>query len=912
MSTNIPPVTNYAFEEIARLAAPDDNAAIATQPIAANSTILHNGNSLAIKHSILEGHRFAVEAIEKDSSILSWGMPFAKAIVDIAPGDYLCNDDILDSLRQRTIDLTLPDTGNFENEFFAVDIDTLEIKETAPVQPQMSDQFFMGYDRGRRGVGTRNMIVIVGLSSRVAGYVKRLESINKELSSDWENVDGIVAVAHTEGAVKNSNNTELLLRTLAGFLVHPNVAAALIVDDGLGSIDSRMLQRYMRDHDYPILELEHQFLQLSGSFEAMLDRGTVIVDGWLEQCNQHKRTKQPLSKLKIALQCGGSDAFSGISGNPLAAWAAKEVIAQGGCANIAETDELIGAERYMLAKVKNKSTAERFLMMIERFKERVSWHGSTAEGNPSGGNKFRGLYNIVLKSIGAAMKKHPDLSLDEVIDYGQPMERSGFYFMDSPGNDLESIAGQVASGCNLIYFVTGNGSITNFPFVPTVKIVTTTDRYNLLSDDMDVNAGAYLDGTPLEDLGKDLVGYSLDVVSGKHSVGEEAGHAQVQIWRNWQQTDSSNLETLANKPKLSGQAIDIDTTISSSSRKLMKQTEAMLIATDNKNGHRNSYATEQIGLILPTSLCSGQIANMIANSLNDEGLGKMQGLSRFVSLAHTEGCGASNQDAYVATLMGYLQHPMVRFAYLLEHGCEMTHNDFMRGTLSTNALPEQPYGWGSIQLDGGISKAKENIESWFKTKLESSSTPTIERQGLDALSIGILSLEEMSEDSITGLAELSKIIVKAGGTVVIPEEGTLTNNSTFQNRLGLTKNNASLDYAAQVKESGFHIMACPSSNIDECINGLGATGVDMILLHTHEHAVQGHPMIPVFQLSHFDSAAAKTANDIDLVLNDNLEANIESLVKLISNAASREIQPQMMLQGNVNFQITRGLLAVSL
>ena len=154
----------------------------------------------------------------------------------------------------------------------------------------------------------------------------------------------------------------------------------------------------------------------------------------------------------------------------------------------------MGAEHYVLQNVKDLDTASTFLDTIARFKERASWHGHSAEGNPSGGNNFRGLYNIAIKSIGAAMKRHPDVRLDHVIDYSQSMADPGYYFMDSPGNDLESIAGQVASGANMIFFVTGNGSITNFPFVPTIKIVTTSERYSLLEKDMDVNAGAYLDG----------------------------------------------------------------------------------------------------------------------------------------------------------------------------------------------------------------------------------------------------------------------------------------------------------------------------------------------------------------------------------------------------------------------------------
>ena len=250
---------------------------------------------------------------------------------------------------------------------------------------------------------------------------------------------------------------------------------------------------------------------------------------------------------KIALQCGGSDAFSGISANPLLGWLAHELIKYGGSAVLAETDELIGAEPYILQKVRDLETARKFLSLIDKYKEWASWHGANAEGNPSGGNKYRGLYNIALKSIGAARKKDPETRLDYAIDYAERMQDNGFYFMDSPGNDLESIAGQVASGCNLIFFTTGNGSITNFPFVPTVKVVTTTERYNLLSKDMDVNAGKYLDGMSMDELGKDTFELTLRVASGQLTVGEKAGHSQVQIWRDWQQTDSSQLEKLLNK-----------------------------------------------------------------------------------------------------------------------------------------------------------------------------------------------------------------------------------------------------------------------------------------------------------------------------------------------------------------------------
>src|SRR5205085_186410 len=175
-------------------------------------------------------------------------------------------------------------------------------------------------------------------------------------------------------------------------------------------------------HGYPLDDVLHRFVTLRDTFDADLERGAALIREWLPRVAAARRTARPLSALKLGLQCGGSDAFSGISGNPLAAWVARELIRHGG-----------------------------------------------------------------------------------VIAYGERMRAPGYYFMDSPGNDLESIAGQVASGSNFLYFVTGNGSITNFPFVPTIKIVTTTGRYRLLSRDMDVNAGAYLDGVPMDELGRELL-----------------------------------------------------------------------------------------------------------------------------------------------------------------------------------------------------------------------------------------------------------------------------------------------------------------------------------------------------------------------------------------------------------------------
>ena len=627
---------DYDFTTLARLPAPDDNVAIATRTLDSGTRINYQGQQFQLSHTILEGHRFAVQPILETAPLLSWGLPFGFATRSIAPGDYVCNQKMIDSLSIRNLPFVLPETPNFSDKMAPYQLDEAEFRPGQQAPRHSNERNFLGYLRpGNRGVGTRNYIVVMGTTSRTSGFVRRLVDRCAGSADAYPNVDGIVAVTHTEGGEGGTpNNIDMLLRTLAGFTVHPNIGAILLVGYGASeTVTNEMLKAYMAREGYGLQDVVHQFYQLQGSFDADLAKSAEIINGWLADVNGVARTAQSLEHLKIALQCGGSDAFSGVSGNPLAAYVAKEVIRYGGCANLAETDELIGSEAYVLQNVRNLTTARTFLRTIARFKERAAWHGHSTEANPSGGNNFRGLYNIAIKSIGAAMKRHPEVCLDYVINYSQQMEKPGYYFMDSPGNDLESIAGQVASGSNMIFFVTGNGSITNFPFVPTLKIVTTTGRYEMLSKDMDVNAGAYLDGTPMEELGESMLDLTVDVASGERSVGEKAGHSQVSLWRDWKQTGPTDLTPfLAESDLKSGEPIPIETADTRHSEKLQFR------AFQTEEGYR----TNQLALILPTSLCSGQIAQMIAHRCNERQIGKAQGISRFVALPHTEGCGVSS------------------------------------------------------------------------------------------------------------------------------------------------------------------------------------------------------------------------------------------------------------------------------
>jgi altronate dehydratase len=857
---------------------------------------------------------------------------------DIAPGDYACNEKILRVLRERlrvspergededpegTSDqgggrvpggqdvagLKLPEEPNFsdaELEPYAIDEEHFRPGEQVPLHDE--PRTFMGYRRGAgRGVGTRNYIVVMGVTSRLTGFVRALELEMHGVADAYENVDGIVCVAHTEGGEERTpNNLDLLLGTLGGFMVNPNVGAVLVLDHGgEEAVTNSMLGTYLEEHGYPTDDVPHEYMSLEGSFRRDLEKAKSVVQGWLELVDAARRTEEPASQLRIGLQCGGSDAFSGVSANPLVAWVSREVVRNGGIANLAETDELIGAEHYVLKNVKDLETARRFLSTVERFKERVSWHGHTAEDNPSGGNNYRGLYNISIKSIGAAMKKHPDVRIDRIIEYAQRMYESGFYFMDSPGNDLESVAGQVASGANMIFFTTGNGSITNFPFVPTIKFVTTTGRYELLSKDMDVNAGAYLDGTPMEELGRETFERTLRAASGERTVGERAGHSQVSIWRDWKQTSDENLDLLKNEQEPDGEPLPVSEDVPDVGFSF----EAI------RSGR--GPVLDQVGLIMPTSLCSGQISRRIANRLNESGATQGK-VTRFVALPHTEGCGVSAGSAetiYSRTVLGHLASPTVRFGLLLEHGCEKTHNDYFRNRLTEAGLDPNRFGWASVQLDGGIDSVVEKVEDWFAEILENAGELQYESAGPEALRLGLYASGSVSNEVAQSLAQITLAVANSGGTVVVPERAAVLSSPVYLEAvLGDRPVENTLAYGQAVPSGkpGLHVMEAPTDHWVETATGLGATGVEVMLAHVVGHTLQAHRMIPLVQASSDPETLEKYTEDLDVILEEDVSEWTKQMLEAVSAAASREYVPKLFEAGNTDFQFTRGLLGVSM
>ena len=264
-------------------------------------------------------------------------------------------------------------------------------------------------------------------------------------------------------------------------------------------------------------------IQDSAGLAATVEKGIAMVKEMLPEVNKSQREPCPASELTVALQCGGSDALSGITANPALGYAVDLLVAQGGTAVLAETPEIYGAEHLLTKRAASQEVGEKLISLIQWWEDYTARNKGSMDNNPSPGNKKGGLTTILEKSLGASAKGGTT-PLTGVYKYAEPVTARGFTFMDSPGYDPASVTGQIASGCNLVTFTTGRGSAFGSKPSPCIKIATNTAMYEKLKPDMDINAGAMLtEGRTLEEMGEEIYQMLLDVASGQPSKSEAQG-----------------------------------------------------------------------------------------------------------------------------------------------------------------------------------------------------------------------------------------------------------------------------------------------------------------------------------------------------------------------------------------------------
>ncbi len=452
------------------------------------------------------GHKIARADIARGAAVVKYGQVIGYATCDIAAGDHVHSHNLAFGDHDRD---QSPGAG-------------LAAARAALDRHRGPELQFQGYHRDGRQVGTRNFVALVATVNCSATVIRRAaDELQAEGAlADYPNVDGVVAFAHGSGCgmADSGPGWIALQRVLTGHAGHPNVGAALFV--GLGCEVMQIAR--MKQELGQAARFHGLTIQDNGGTRATIDAIKARVRQMLPQVNAVTRAPAPASALRIGLQCGGSDGFSGITANPALGVACDILAAQGASVVLSETPEIHGAERLLLDRAADPALADRLLARLRWWEGYAAMNGASLDNNPSPGNKAGGLTTILEKSLGAVAKAGAT-PLNAVLDYAEPITAPGLNFMDTPGYDPVSATGQIAGGAQLIVFTTGRGSAFGSKPAPTLKLATNDALFAAMRDDMDLNCGDVLSGVSLDDKGRQIVDLILRTASGQVTRSEALG-----------------------------------------------------------------------------------------------------------------------------------------------------------------------------------------------------------------------------------------------------------------------------------------------------------------------------------------------------------------------------------------------------
>ncbi|MFN8221663.1 MAG: UxaA family hydrolase [Gaiellales bacterium] len=384
----------------------------------------------------------------------------------------------------------------------------------------MSDGF-LGWERADGSVGVRNHVLILPTVVCANGVVERLEREGTRHA----------LVTHQHGCAQVGDDLALTGRTLAGFATNPNVGAVVLLSLGCESYQPDELAELVAASGRPVEVLRIQEL---GGITATLDAARAAADRFRAELDRVERVAAPWSLLRLGLECGGSDSWSGITANPALGACADTLVSLGGTVVLAETPEIIGAEHLLAERAVEPAVAAQLLAAVDTWEQHAARTGVDARGaQPTPGNQAGGLTTIEEKSLGAIQKAGAS-PLTEVVEFGEGPSRSGFVFMDTPGHDIEQVTGFAAGGCQIVCFTTGRGTPTGCPIVPVVKIATNTRIAELMAEHVDVDAGPIATGeATIAEVGDEIWRFVQRVGTGELTAAERGGHREFALPRLW-------------------------------------------------------------------------------------------------------------------------------------------------------------------------------------------------------------------------------------------------------------------------------------------------------------------------------------------------------------------------------------------
>ena len=479
----------------------NDDVLIATQQLVPGANIA--SENVTVRDMIPPGHKMAAHDLKTGDPVRRYNQIIGFAKADVAAGQHVHSHNL--------------GMGEFERDY-SIGQDVHELPKVA--RPAT----FLGYKRPNGKVGTRNYIAVISSVNCSATVTRAIANhFTREKLAAYPHVDGVIALPHPLGCGINVNGEgmQILRRTMVGFAKHPNFAGVLFV--GLGCEQNQIgpLVEAIGQHEPGMLQ--QVIMQAEGGTAAAIRKGIELVEGMLPKANQYKREEASVGNLIVGLNCGGSDGYSGITANPALGGASDLLVAHGATTVLSETPEIYGAEHLLTRRARTPEIAQKLIDRIAWWKEYCARTGGELDNNPSVGNKAGGLTTILEKSLGAVAKGGTS-ALNGVFLFAQPIDAKGFVYMDTPGYDPVSATGQAAGGAQIICFTTGRGSAFGCAGVPTIKLATNSMLYERMRDDMDVNCGDLIDGTPMAEISQRIFNAIIRHASGEKVRSEVLGY----------------------------------------------------------------------------------------------------------------------------------------------------------------------------------------------------------------------------------------------------------------------------------------------------------------------------------------------------------------------------------------------------
>ena len=452
------------------------------------------------------GHKVAVTSLRSGDAVVKYGCPIGVATCDIAAGEWVHSHNVRSNL-------------SGEQQY------TYNPRITWKTQDPASVPKFEGYVRPDGQVGIRNDIWIiptVGCVNGTADMLTRLGGLNSGVPDDGR----LIALKHPLGCSQLGDDHDNTRRILADMVHHPNAGAVLVLGLGCENNTMQSFRELIGDVD----ERRVKFLVCQNVSDEV-EAGRALLDELIKYAAESERESVPMSELRIGLKCGGSDAFSGLTANPLIGSLCDWLVASGGSAVLTEVPEMFGAETILFERCVNEQVFGKAVDMVNGFKRYFLQHGEPVGENPSPGNRRGGITTLEEKSLGCVQKAGCS-PVEDVLLYGDTISCRGVSLLEGPGNDIVAVTALAAAGCHMILFSTGCGTPLGGP-VPVVKISSTSALFERKPHWIDFDAGTIIDGEPMDELTLALADHLLGVASGAVPVLSELNNFHdLAIWKS--------------------------------------------------------------------------------------------------------------------------------------------------------------------------------------------------------------------------------------------------------------------------------------------------------------------------------------------------------------------------------------------